>query len=73
MKFSDIKIGVEYMVKSVGGWRKATITEKLKPRKGIASDYYVVKWKYAEPNMFGCIGGIAPSKSGMFNVKPICL
>jgi len=71
MNFNDIIVGAKYMVKTVGGWRQATITEKSSPRKGMTSDYYIVKWKYAEPNMFGCVGGICPSKDGMFNVKPL--
>lgn len=71
MNFNDIIVGAKYMVKTVGGWRQATITEKSSPRKGMDSDYYIVKWKYAEPNMFGCVGGIWPSKDGMFNVKPL--
>ena len=71
MNFKDIAIGVKYMAKTIGGWREVTVTEKSAPRKGMKSDYYLIRWKYEYPNMFGCVGGVCPSKDGMFNIKPL--
>ena len=67
MTYRQIKIGANYVVKSLGEMLEVTVTEK-KHYNG----YYRVEYAYPYMNVFGCTKGWQFCKDGVFpNILPV--
>lgn len=66
--FDNVKVGVRYNIKTIRGWRQATVVDKSKPNK--THDYWSVKFKY-DNTLIGFIGGEIASYDEYFNMEKI--